>query len=51
MTEEHDPPEREDLEREPQPELNKETLKDLDLEEQSEEVKGGTGRPGRPTIS
>jgi hypothetical protein len=42
MTEERQPREREGLNREPKPELGKETLKDLDLEEQSEEVKGGT---------
>jgi hypothetical protein len=42
MTEERQPREREDLKREPKPELDKETLKDLDLKEQSEQVKGGT---------
>jgi hypothetical protein len=47
MTDEREPREREELKHEPKPEFDKETLKDLDLEEQSEEVKGGTsGRCG-----
>jgi hypothetical protein len=46
MTEGHQPHEREEHEREehdrePKPELNKETLEDLDADNQSNEVKGG----------
>jgi hypothetical protein len=41
MTDEHQPREREEHEREPTPEPGADTLKDLSPKEQGSEVKGG----------